>query len=228
MSVAVDPSGRFVYVAAGDVLAYRIDPLTGRLTPLPGSPFPAGIGATSLAVDPLDRFVYVTNQSSNSVSGLTINSATGALTLISGSPFAAGTAPQSIAIDPLGRYVYVANQGSDNVSGYLIDQTTGALGPMGGPFAAGSGGLYGITVDPSGKYVYASGYGGIYAYSIGFVNTCNPFPHCVSAGALTLVPGSPFGTGTNVAYGLWTPNSVAWTTTAHSPTPQMDPTARAM
>jgi len=55
-SVAVDPLGRFVYVAnnntaIGTVRAYVIGP-DGALTPVPGSPFPTGTFSVSVAVSP--------------------------------------------------------------------------------------------------------------------------------------------------------------------------------
>jgi hypothetical protein len=44
-SLAIDPSGRFAYLPSSNsksLYALRIDPLTGALTPVPGSPFTAG------------------------------------------------------------------------------------------------------------------------------------------------------------------------------------------
>ena len=58
-SVAVDPTGRFAYVAnegsGNNVSAYSIG-FNGALTPIPGSPFVAGIEPFSVAVTPLVRF----------------------------------------------------------------------------------------------------------------------------------------------------------------------------
>jgi len=55
LSVAVDPSGKFVYVANGDppannISAFAINPNTGSLTPVPGSPFSTGPNPQSIAV----------------------------------------------------------------------------------------------------------------------------------------------------------------------------------
>ena len=66
-SVAVDPTGKFAYVASfglaspggffvpSTVSAYSIGS-NGALTPVPGSPFAAGLGATSVAITPLVPF----------------------------------------------------------------------------------------------------------------------------------------------------------------------------
>ena len=155
-SVAVDPSGTFAYVAnpgspspfgAGNVSGYTIDPTSGALTPIPGSPFPAGSVPASVAVDPSGRFAYVANSfafvGGNSVSGYTIDSTSGALTPIPGSPFPAGLVPESVAVDPSGRFAYVANGGRfprpGDVSAFTINSTTGTLTPIpGSPFPTGA------------------------------------------------------------------------------------------
>jgi hypothetical protein len=81
----------------------------GALTPVPGSPFAAGDGPRSVAVDPTDRFAYVAN--SNFVTGLSFEVSAfsigfnGALTPISGSPFVAGNLPNSLAVTLLVPFV---------------------------------------------------------------------------------------------------------------------------
>src|SRR6516225_7083650 len=90
----------FVYVAnanSNNVSGYTLNPTTGALTPISGSPFAAGSGPFSVAVDPTGKFAYVANETSNNVSGYTINPTTGALTAIAGSPFVAGSVPASVA-----------------------------------------------------------------------------------------------------------------------------------
>jgi DNA-binding beta-propeller fold protein YncE len=72
--VAVDPTGKFVYVPSwnGGVWGYTINPTTGALTPIPGSPFPSGAhGPYWVAVDPTGKFAYVANNGGG-VSGYTI------------------------------------------------------------------------------------------------------------------------------------------------------------
>ena len=64
----------FVYVAnagSNNVSAYRIAE-SGALTPVAGSPFPAGSDPRSLAVDLFGLFVYVANAASNNVSAYSI------------------------------------------------------------------------------------------------------------------------------------------------------------
>jgi len=97
MSVAVDPSGKFAYVAnlnSNDVSMYTIDVTTGALTSI--GTIAAGSNPSSVAVDPSGRFAYVANGGSNSVSMYTIDATTGTLTSIG--TIAAGTTPRSAAI----------------------------------------------------------------------------------------------------------------------------------
>jgi DNA-binding beta-propeller fold protein YncE len=106
VSVAVDPTGQFAYVAdfgigsgTNGVSAYSIGS-NGALTPVPGSPFATGGGPTSVAVDPTGKFAYVVNfQIVSGVSGYSIGS-NGALTPVPGSPFATGDGAISVAITP--------------------------------------------------------------------------------------------------------------------------------
>jgi len=59
VSVAVDPSGKFAYVAnesSGTVSGYTIDPSTGALTSIANSPFVAGFVPQSVAMTPLVPF----------------------------------------------------------------------------------------------------------------------------------------------------------------------------
>src|SRR2546422_5527354 len=77
---------RFAYVAnynSGNVSGYAIDPITGALTPVHGSPFPA-LCPVSVKVDPTGRFAYVPNFcggfiDSGSISAYTIDANTGSL-----------------------------------------------------------------------------------------------------------------------------------------------------
>ena len=84
---------------SSNVSAYTINATTGALTPVPGSPFEAGLRPFSVVVDPTGKFAYVANYGSNNVSAYTINAATGALTPVPGSPFAAGSFPWVITVN---------------------------------------------------------------------------------------------------------------------------------
>jgi YVTN family beta-propeller protein len=165
-SVALDPSGKFAYAGDGgafpagsfggssSVSMYTINRTTGALTST--RMIGAGTNPDSVAVDPVGKFVYVTNFGSNDVSMYTIDATTGGLT--SKGTITAGTQPVSVVLDPAGKFAYVTNFGSNDVSMYTIDATTGAL-TFTGSIAAGTN-PFSVAVDPAGKFAYVANWTG--------------------------------------------------------------------
>jgi 6-phosphogluconolactonase len=208
VSVAIDASGKFLFVANyyfQTVRAYRISVSTGALTQVPGSPFPAGINPESVIVDLTGKFVYVANGyhgGNGTVSAYSIDRNSGSLTPVPASPFAVpnepfpspGSVPRSLTVHATasGEALYVADSGQACIWEYIIDETTGALAlsPT-SPFSA-PGGPLSIRADSQGRYVYLSDQdfttnnatGNVAAYAIDPVT-----------GSLTTVPGSPFLSG---------------------------------
>jgi DNA-binding beta-propeller fold protein YncE len=86
-------------------------------------------GPAWLAIDPSGRYLYVLNQSSESVSAFTIDWKIGALQAVVSSPFPVGAKPSSIEVDSDGAGLSVAHLPGGEVSHFLIDLATGALTP---------------------------------------------------------------------------------------------------
>jgi 6-phosphogluconolactonase (cycloisomerase 2 family) len=92
--IAIDPSGRFLYVSldAAGIGAYTIDPDSGTLSAVQGSPFAAPSAVGFMLVDPSGVFLYAgTGSTTAGVLGFRIDQSTGALT-----PNSAGLAPGNI------------------------------------------------------------------------------------------------------------------------------------
>jgi 6-phosphogluconolactonase (cycloisomerase 2 family) len=139
------PTVEYLYVAdatGNDVVGFSISS-SGSLTPipvtLPAVGFATGNTPSGVAVDPCNRFVYVTNQASNTVSVYNICSKVGlgnctindwSLVPVTGSPFSAGTSPGPLVVDPFGKFLYVLDTGQSAISLYRIAQSTGALTPL--------------------------------------------------------------------------------------------------
>lgn len=134
-SITVTPDAKFVVVAGGGTTSvFSLDPSTGSLSQVLGSPFAIGVG---VAVDPSGKFVFVLDQSNN-LSTYTIDSM-GRLTP-AGAPVPLTAAAESIAVDPAGKFVFVALLPRE-VAGFTLDATTGALSPIAGsPFPLNSQG----------------------------------------------------------------------------------------
>ena len=189
-TATTDPSGRFLYqttYVSANVSAFAINPSTGVLTEVSGSPFATGKVPASVAVDPSGQFVYVTNNGDLTISAYAINPATGALTPVPGSPFPTGAASHEVAVDPSGRFVYVAAS-SNSVYAYLINPTNGALSQItGSPYTVGVVPLS-VAVDPSGRFLYVGSTGNS---SMSIAPTIASFAIDPTSGALSPLSGSP-------------------------------------
>ena len=185
-----------------------IDPLTGALAPVAGSPFAAPPFSTSpvstqwaSAVAPSGRFAYFTSTVGVLAYAIGTN---GALTALAGSPFplpGSDTEILAVAVDPTGRYLYAVGfdsvVGNFVVWGFAIDPATGSLAAVpGSPFNAGGSSFdiaEGAVVDASGRFLYVG---------TGFDGTVQAFAIASDTGALTLVPGAPFGDPSSNVYGV--------------------------
>lgn len=84
-SIALSPNGKFLYAQAAidtDIYGFTVDPSTGALTSMTGSPFKTIFvtNMNNLVVDPSGNFLYVGEETGDSFFYLTIDPATGALT----------------------------------------------------------------------------------------------------------------------------------------------------
>lgn len=139
----INPGGNFLFVTLLGiprfnqlVAAFTIDAGTGALTPVAGSPFPAGSGPLGVAVDPAGKFLYAANDGDGTISAFIINGTSGALTQVSGSPFPAGSNLSGLAIDPSGKFLYTSDPPLNDI---LIFNTssTGSISAKGQPVLAG-------------------------------------------------------------------------------------------
>ena len=177
------------------LFGYGIDSPGGALTPLQGSPFPAGKDGFGVTPTPDRRHLYVSNYADHSISAFDI-SPSGALSAVQGSPF---HAPQPVlsAPTPNGRYLYVANDiGNDgdpgSVSGYAIASSTGKLTPVPGtPVRASDTGPFGVAVSPDGNFLYVSNTGD----SPSKPGSVSVYGIAGKTGRITEIKGSPYRVG---------------------------------
>ena len=198
---SVDPSGRFLFDTAstsppeaqGLVFVSSIDPASGALTPVPGSPFLAGRFTIGVGADASSRFVYAANKWSGDISAFTLDATTGGLTPVSGSPFPVTAIPASISVHPSGRFLYVSKVGfGSGISAYMIDGATGALTLVPGSETATPANNWQGTLDPSGRFYFA-----VNNFYPNIAHSVSAFTVDLTTGLLTEAPGSPFNTGTD-------------------------------
>jgi 6-phosphogluconolactonase (cycloisomerase 2 family) len=133
----IDKTGSFLYVSlmAAGVAAFEINPSTGALTNVAGSPFLTSSVPTGIATDPAGNFLYICNSPDGFVEGFTINISSGGLAPVPGSPFGTAAIASYLAIDPSGKFVYVGNFVNNSVYGFALDDVSGSLTPISGsPF----------------------------------------------------------------------------------------------
>jgi len=167
-NMIVDPRGRFLYAGNGAVpfgtlpgdtslYGYSINPSTGVLTPITGSPFAVGYTfSMELQTDSNGKFLYMGGSLFNTITALSIDQQTGAL-----SPLAIpSNNPVSKVAEFLatknGMMLSVSTSGT-TLSSWDIDPNTGAwnhLIDISIPNQSVT-----LAVDPSGKFVYANSAG---------------------------------------------------------------------
>lgn len=162
----------------------------GALTPVPGSPWEAGVRPSAITADPTNRFVYVTDFASNQLIGYTIQS-TGILNFMVNGPFKTGNEPAAVVVDQRGEYIYVANMLDSTVSAYVISLSTGtpsaAVNVTGSATNTTDTAPDSILVDAAlGRYVYT-------ANRLG--NSVSGFELNPNTGSLAPTQATPYPTG---------------------------------
>jgi 6-phosphogluconolactonase (cycloisomerase 2 family) len=132
--VVVDPNGQYTYSidsTSSKVSIYDIAQ-AGSTTPAPGTltlrtsatPVVAGsAGGNIIAIDPTGRYLYVSDETGNTIYGFTISQTDGTLTPIAGLGASFTTnlnAPSDLIIDRTGTFLYAVNNGNATVSEYTI------------------------------------------------------------------------------------------------------------
>ena len=166
--LALDPQQRYLYcvaeVDAGQVHAFRIDPVTGSLTAL-NHQSSHGAGPAHLSVERSGHWVFVANYGSGSVAVFPIlpDGRLGAATDTvqhtghgGDAKLQEGPHAHWIGADPSNRFVLVVDLGLDAVLRYRFDATRGTLGQTEGPacrLTPGSGPRH-LAFRPDGRYAY--------------------------------------------------------------------------
>lgn len=199
--IAVDPSGRFIYLAttrkSGAPLLYPFqrDANTGALSA--GSPFRAYRSASYYApvIDASGRFLYTSDPIEEALFGFRVASANGTLSpLDAGGTSAALNNVYGLATTPSG-FLYATSTPlripNDPQRGFVLAyhiEDSGALRSVAEPIQAGED-THIPVVHPNGRFLYAPNAGSddISGYVIE-----------ATSGMLTPLPGAPFSAGSGV------------------------------
>ncbi len=139
-----------VNYAGDNVSVFRVQPLTGQLTPVPNSPFTVpGIAPWGIAVSPNGKFVYV-GTSYSGICAFALDQQTGALTLIANYSVSGG-AP-SVTISPNGKFLYAT--AAKGFLGFTINESDGALHLVNGSPFDHEDSYEQIAIDPTSTFAF--------------------------------------------------------------------------
>jgi 6-phosphogluconolactonase (cycloisomerase 2 family) len=191
VALAMSPTQPFLFVAnqgTGDVTVFAVDPGTGSLGQIQGSPFSVGIGShpSAIAISPKGDFLFVGDPALNAIFSFAIGS-NGALTLAPSSPIFIGGAatPVSLSVEHSGRFLYAADPANNEVLAFSIASNGALTALSAGPFTAG-GQPVAVAADPEGTLLFVANSAS---------NTVSVYVIDATSGALGQVTGSPFPTG---------------------------------
>src|SRR5262249_55418888 len=159
--IAIEPTGRFLYVLNGNVRTidvFRIELSSGQLVQVQTIGFPPSVGGIAgIVADPTGRFIFlpcVCNSLNTRVRVFRIDPTSGLLTDAGGGGGSGNLASNGSAVDITGRFLYVINPQTNTVEAFSINQSTGL------PTAIGTSSLTAfpekIIADPSGRFVYVT------------------------------------------------------------------------
>jgi 6-phosphogluconolactonase (cycloisomerase 2 family) len=175
------PTSQYLYAVDSVnnvVWEFAVDTNTGAL----GNPgiqavvpsFATGAIPAGVAVDPCNRFVYVTNSHTVSVSAFTIcNGSTtqattcpvpadGSLKEVAGSPFPLSGSPNGpgpLVVDPYGNYVYVLGTLSNTINPLKISPISGSLTALTPATVATGVGPKSIVIRSDDNWMFVTNYG---------------------------------------------------------------------
>ncbi|HME35834.1 MAG TPA: beta-propeller fold lactonase family protein [Candidatus Sulfotelmatobacter sp.] len=194
---AVDQLGNQVFeFAVNTTSGVLTNPSTGISEPsFPTDPTPAGV-----AVDPCNRFVYVSDSLTNKVSAYSMCNGSvtsqvnackdlspGALVPVAGSPFllsGSANSPGPLVVDPYGRTLYVLGTLSNTINPLSIGQISGALAALSPPTVATGIGPVSIAIRADDSWLFVANYG---AGNSGG-NTVSQYSVTPQSGALSAEP----------------------------------------
>ena len=182
-SIAIDPSGKFLYAigSPGIVYQFAVDGSTGELSLLSTTTESADL--REVVADPNGKFIFVNDLTGGRIFAFLVGGGS-SLSPVPGSPFTAPAngQPVNLAMESSGKFVY-APLISGGIAGFAINSSTGELSDIpNSPFPT-SGQPFALANDQLGRFLYSIG---------GNLNSSiEGFSIDASTGALTAM-GSPF------------------------------------
>jgi 6-phosphogluconolactonase len=211
-AIITDRTNRYVFVphlGTDQIFQFRLDAKTGRLTANtpPTVQLKAGSGPRHIVMSPDNRFAYLLNELTATVTTLSLDAATGLLTevgsasalpadtrLVPGAP-RGGPGQRDVSNDiwasdvhvtPDGKFVYAAERTSSSIGALAVDSASGKLTYLASTPTEKQ--PRGFRIDPRGRHMVVSGEKS---------DTISVYEIDRASGALKLLRQYPTGKGSN-------------------------------
>ncbi|WP_411823401.1 lactonase family protein [Leptospira sp. 'Mane'] len=185
IAVAYHPSGSYLYVCTNlNVQTFSANQLTGAITNTDTVTLTGG--TSSIAIDPIGKFLYVPLYNASTIAIFKINESNGSLSPTDPPTVSTGIKPISIDMSGNGKTVYVLNETDETVINYKADENTGILRPGSPSTVATEQFPRSLNADPKGRFIYVANEDS-YNISVFHINQTN--------GSLTAAP--PIGLATS-------------------------------
>ncbi|MEO7297727.1 MAG: lactonase family protein [Verrucomicrobiota bacterium] len=166
-SINVDAANRFAFVAdlgLDKIMVYKFD--AAKATLVANEPafatVPAGGGPRHLAFHPNEKFAYVINEMTCTVTAFSYYANLGELkelqtisALPNGAQPEAGMSGAEIQVHPSGKFVYASIRGHDTIAIFAVEKKTGKLTHIGNEPTQGKV-PRNFAIDPTGKFLLAA------------------------------------------------------------------------
>jgi 6-phosphogluconolactonase len=150
-SINLDAANRFAFAAdlgLDQVLVYRFDPATGKLTPNdpPFATVAPGSGPRHFAFHPNGKFAYVINEMLLTATAFAYDAERGVKP---------GYSTAEVVVHPSGKFLYGSNRGHNSIAMFKIDPETGQLTFLGTAPTQGKT-PRNFNIDPTGQFLLAA------------------------------------------------------------------------
>ena len=160
--IILDRSERYALAAdlgIDKVMIYRLDPVTGKLTPgkQSSAELQKGAGPRHLTLHPNGKYLYVINELDSTMTAFAYNGVNGTLTHIDTvstlpSDFSGVSYCADVHVSRSGKFLYGSNRGHNSIVVFEIDQRTGKLKTLEHVSTEGDW-PRNFTIDPTGKFL---------------------------------------------------------------------------